>query len=82
MSNTVEWINSRTTKAEEWISNLEVRMVEITAAKEIIVTRLKIKKKKKEDNLSYGTTLHTSIYVIGVPEGDKRQDLRKYLKRW
>ena len=56
-------------------------MVEITAAKEIIVTRLKIKKKKKEDNLSYGTTLHTSIYVIGVPEGDKRQDLRKYLKR-
>ena len=55
-------------------------MVEITAAKEIIVTRLKIKK-KKEDNLSYGTTLHTSIYVIGVPEGDKRQDLRKYLKR-
>ena len=64
MSNTVEWINSRTTKVEEWLSDLEVRTVEITAAKDIIVTRLKILKKEEEDNLSYGTTLNTPAFIL------------------
>ena len=32
MNNTREGINSRTTEAEEWINDLEDRMVEITAA--------------------------------------------------
>ena len=32
MNNTLEGINSRKTEAEEWISDLEDRMVEITAA--------------------------------------------------
>ena len=32
--NTLEEINSRITEAEEWISDLEDRMVEITAAKQ------------------------------------------------
>ena len=31
MNNTLEGINSRITEAEEWISDLEDRMVEITA---------------------------------------------------
>ena len=31
MNNTVERINSRITEAEEWINDLEDRMVEITA---------------------------------------------------
>ena len=31
MKNTLEGINSRITKAEEWINGLEDRMVEITA---------------------------------------------------
>ena len=34
MNNIVEGINSRITEAEEWISDLEDRMVEITAAKQ------------------------------------------------
>ena len=32
MKNTLEGINGRITEAEEWISDLEDRMVEITAA--------------------------------------------------
>ena len=32
MNNILEGINSRTTEAEEWINDLEDRMVEITAA--------------------------------------------------
>ena len=32
MKNSLKGINSRITKAEEWISDLEDRMVEITAA--------------------------------------------------
>ena len=34
MNNTLEGINSRTTEAEEWINDLEDRMVDITATKE------------------------------------------------
>ena len=32
MNNTLEGMNSRITEAEEWINDLEGRMVEITAA--------------------------------------------------
>ena len=35
MKNTLEGINSRITEAEEWISDLEDRMVEFTAADRI-----------------------------------------------
>ena len=40
-SNTLEGINSRITEAEEWISDLEDRMVEITAAKQNTEKRIK-----------------------------------------
>ena len=36
MNNAVEGINSRTTKAEEWINGLEGRMVEIIAKEQNI----------------------------------------------
>ena len=36
MNNTPEGINSRITKAEEWINGLEDRMVEITATEQNI----------------------------------------------
>ena len=48
MNNTREGINSRITKAEEWINDLGGRMVEITTSKQNIKNRLK---KKNEDNL-------------------------------
>ena len=45
MKNTLEGINSRITDAEEWISDLENRMMGITATEQNIE---KIMKKKKE----------------------------------
>ena len=46
MKNTLEGINSRITDAEEWISDLENRMMGITATEQNIE---KIMKKKKEE---------------------------------
>ena len=39
MNTTLEEFNSRTTEAEEWINDLEDRMVEITAAEQNIEKR-------------------------------------------
>ena len=47
MNNTLEGINSRITEAEEWINDLEDRMVEITAAENNIEKRIK----RNEDSL-------------------------------
>ena len=76
MSNTLEGINSRITEAEEWIDDLEDRMVEITAAKQNIGKRMK--KKKSEDSLRdlWDNSKHTIICVTGMPE-EKRKNLRK-----
>ena len=78
MNNTLEEINSRIT--EEQISNLEDRMVEITAKK---TEYRKKKMKRNEDSLRdfWDNIKRTNIHIIGVPEEDERKDLRKYLKR-
>ena len=47
MNNTLEGINSRITEAEEWINDLEDRMVEITATEQNIKKKKKTEKKKK-----------------------------------
>ena len=49
MKNSLKGINSRITKTEEWISDLEDRMVEITAAEQNIEKRMT--KKKYVDHL-------------------------------
>ena len=76
-------IYSRITEAEEWINDLENRMVEITAAEQNIQKRKK--KKKEEDSLrdSWDNIKCTNIHIIGVPEGEEteKRDLRKHLKR-
>ena len=47
IKNTLEGINSRISKAEEWTSELEDRLVEITAEEQYKVKRMK----RTEDNL-------------------------------
>ena len=47
MNNTLEGINSRITEAEEWINDLEDRMVETTGIKQNIEKRMK----RNEDSL-------------------------------
>ena len=45
MNNTLEGINSRMTEAEEWISDLEDRLVDITAIEQNTEERMKKKMK-------------------------------------
>ena len=62
MNNTLEGINSRITEAEEWINDLEDRMVEITAAEQNIEKRMK----RNEDSLrEYWENIQlTSLHII------------------
>ena len=79
MNNTLDGINSRIVEAEEWINNLEDRMVEITAAEQSIEKRMK----RNEGSLRdfWDNIKGTNIHIIGVQK-EKREskDLRKYLK--
>ena len=79
MKNTLEGINNRITAAEKRISELEDRMVEITAKEQN-----KKKMKRIEDNLRdlWDNTKRTNIQIIGAQkQKKKRKGLRKYLKR-
>ena len=79
MNSRWEGIHSRITEAEEQVSDMKDRMVEITAAKQNIEKRIKI----NEDSLRdlWDNNKHTNICILWVPEGEERKDLRKYLKR-
>ena len=67
MKNTLEGINSGISEAEEWISDPEDRMVEITAAEQNKQKRMK----RNEDNLRelWDNSKHTNICIIGFPGG-------------
>ena len=66
MKNTLEGINSRLNKAEEWISELEDRVVEITTTEQKKEKRMK----RNEDSLrDLWDIKHANVRVIGVPEG-------------
>ena len=71
MKNTLEGINRRITEAEEWISDLEDRMVEFTAAEQNKEKRMK----RNEDSLRdlWDNIKHDNIRIIGVPEGEERE---------
>ena len=81
MNNTLEEINSRITEAEEWInSDLENRMVEITATEQNIEKRMK----RNKDNLrDLWDNLNAPTFSLqgSQKEKEERKDLRKYLKR-
>ena len=71
MNNTVEGICSRITEAEEWISDLGNKMVDITATAQNIEKRMK----RNEDSLIdlWDSIKGTSICIIGVSEGEGRE---------
>ena len=70
MKNTLEGIDSRITEAEEWISDLEDRMVEIIAVEQNKEKRMK----RNQDSLRdvWDNIKHPNICIIGVPE-EKRE---------
>ena len=80
MNSTLEGINSRVTEAEEWINDLEERMLEITAAEQNTEKRMQRNKDRLRD--LWDNIKHINICIIGLPEEKKdKKDLRKYLKR-
>ena len=61
MKNTLEGINSRITVAEEWISDLEVKMVEFTAMEQNKEKRMK----NNEDSLrDIWDNINTPIFTL------------------
>ena len=61
MKNTLEGSNRRITEAEEWISDLEERMVEITTMEQKKEKRMK----RNEDSLRVsGTTLNALTFEL------------------
>ena len=70
--NTLEGINSRIIKAEEQISNLEDRMVEITAMEQ---DKEKRNKKKNEEGLRdlWENIKHINIHIIVTAKGEERE---------
>ena len=80
IKHSLEGINSRITEAEEWISDLEDKIVEITNTGQNKEKRMK----RIEDSLRdhWENIKCTNIRIIRVPEEEeKRRGLRKYLKR-
>lgn len=66
MTNALEVINRRWEDAEDWISDLEDTVVEIT---QLEWQKIKIKKKLNEDSLRdlWDSIKHRDVCVIGVP---------------
>ena len=82
IKNTLEGTNSRITGAEDRISDVEVRMVEIKEAERKKEKRIKINSLNK-DNLRdlWDNIKHPNIWIIGVPEEeDKKKGQEKILK--
>ena len=70
VKNSLERINSRITEAEEWISELEDKIVEITTTEQSKEKRMK----RIEDSLRdlWDNIKWNNIRIIGVPEGEER----------
>ena len=79
IKNSLEGINSRITEAEEWISDLEDKIVEIDTAEQNKEKRMK----RIVDSLRgiWDNIKHTNVRIIGFPEEEEKKGLRKYLKR-
>ena len=75
IKNTLEGINSRISEAEEWISELEDKTVEITSEEQNKVKRMK----RAEDSLSdlWDHIKCTNIQIIGIPEEEKKKLFEK-----
>ena len=72
MNNTLEEIKTRITEAEEWINDLEDRMVEVTAIKQNIEKRMKI----NEDSLRdlWDNVKHTNILYYRRPRRRRKRE--------
>ena len=75
MKNTLEGINSRINEEEKWISDLEDRMVEFTAAEQKEEKRMK----RNEDSLRdlWDNIKRNNIRIVGISEEEDRERTRE-----
>ena len=75
IKNTLEGINSRIPEAEEWISGLEDKAVEITSEEQNKVKRVE----RTEDSLRdlWYNIKCTNIQIVGAPEEEKKKGYEK-----
>ena len=71
IKNTLEGINSRISEAEEWISELEDKLVEIASEEQNKVKRMK----RTEDSLRdlWDNIKRTNIRIIGIQEEEEKK---------
>ena len=70
MNNTLEGINSRITEGEEWINDLDDKIVAITATEQNIEKRMK---RNKDSLRELWDNIKHTICSIGVPEGEESE---------
>ena len=77
MNNTLEWISSRVTEAEEQVSDLEDRMVEITATYSLeyslSIFLWKRLKSPKHGTINIPTILNSLIVILAREEKEKKK---------
>ena len=81
IKNSLEGINSRINEAEEQISDLEDKIVEITTPEQNKEKRMK----RIEDSLRdlWDNIKHTNIWILGVPEEEKKySNIRDWENIW
>jgi len=71
IKNTLEGINCKISEAEEQISELEDKMVEITSEEQNKVKRMKRTKDSLSDH--WNSIKWTNIQIIGVPEEEEKK---------
>ena len=71
MNNTLEGIKSRITEAEEWINDLEDKILEVMATEH----NLEKRRKRNEDSLRdlQDNIKYTNILIIGVQKEKKER---------
>ena len=71
IKNSLEGINSRITEAEEQITDLENKIVEITTTEQNKETKMK----RIEDSLRdlWDNIKWTNIRILGIPEGEEKK---------
>ena len=70
IKNTLEGIDSRKTEAHEWISELEDKIVEITAREQNTEKRMK---RTEDSHRDLWDIKRTNIWITGVPEEEEKK---------
>jgi len=72
IKNALEGTNTRISEAEEWMSELEDKMVEITSEEQNKVKRMKRTEVSVRD--LWDNIKHTNIRIIGVPKEEEKKE--------